>query len=550
MTAEFNLLHEPWIVATRRDGSFEELSLLGLLDRAGDFSAIGGELPTQTFALTRLLLAFLHRALDGPADAEEWAELWESPGLPMDRITDYARRVEDRFYLFHDELPFMQVAGLRSNDGTDRGLQLLLTEVPAGTPLFSRRSRRSVQSIGSAEAARWLVNLHAYDIAGIKTGAVGDPLVKFGKGYADGAAVCAYIGGILLQGSTVRDTLLLNMIGRDLESHVTIGGGDDLPVWERDPDTVLRNQRQPRGAVQMYAWQSRRVRLSGNQDGVTGVLVCYGDRVDHANLHRVEPHTAWRLNATRSRAEKATVYSPLPHNPARAVWQGLAALLPSAARNSGKPGQPAAVLAPGVLHWAGHLVHEGYLPEDYVPTLRATGMVYNADRTSPQELIDDVLPLPLTLLGDDPAAAATVLGAADDADQAARTAADLATNVAVASGFRGKADLGPGPGAREDVYGLLEPQFRAWLAGLPGAASFEAARARWRETVRAAAWTVADDHTSAVPTTAWSGVETNGRRVNLPLADQWFRNALARALPLPDKPADDQDTDDREDLAS
>jgi CRISPR system Cascade subunit CasA len=39
--------------------------------RRSTFMTIGGEVPTQAFAITHLLLAFLHRAVEGPVDRDD-----------------------------------------------------------------------------------------------------------------------------------------------------------------------------------------------------------------------------------------------------------------------------------------------------------------------------------------------------------------------------------------------------------------------------------------------------------------------------------------------
>lgn len=92
----FNLLDEPWIVALGRDGRQREVSVLESFADATQIASLGGEVATQGFAITRLLLAFLHRALDGPGTYDDWAELWETPGLPAEKIAAYAARVRDR----------------------------------------------------------------------------------------------------------------------------------------------------------------------------------------------------------------------------------------------------------------------------------------------------------------------------------------------------------------------------------------------------------------------------------------------------------------------
>ncbi len=62
----FCLIDEPWVLVRRSDGPLAELSLLDAIGQAHQLAGLVGEVPTQVFALTRLLLAVLHRAVDGP----------------------------------------------------------------------------------------------------------------------------------------------------------------------------------------------------------------------------------------------------------------------------------------------------------------------------------------------------------------------------------------------------------------------------------------------------------------------------------------------------
>ena len=76
MVPVFNLITAQWILVQQQDGLVEEVSLLDLFARAHELRGVVGEVPTQTFAITRLLLAILHRALDGPSSIDDWARLW------------------------------------------------------------------------------------------------------------------------------------------------------------------------------------------------------------------------------------------------------------------------------------------------------------------------------------------------------------------------------------------------------------------------------------------------------------------------------------------
>ena len=57
---EFNLLEEPWIKVLDGECRIHEVSLTDLFEQAHIYRDLCGELPTQDFAVLRLLLAVLH----------------------------------------------------------------------------------------------------------------------------------------------------------------------------------------------------------------------------------------------------------------------------------------------------------------------------------------------------------------------------------------------------------------------------------------------------------------------------------------------------------
>lgn len=528
----FNLIDQPWIIALDDHGRAQEVSILDLFERAPQFVAIGGEVPTQVFAITRLLLAFLHRAIDGPADQGDWLQLWETKKLPIDPIQAYADRVRRRFDLFDPVAPFYQVAGLRTAKNELSGLEKIVADVPNGAPFFTTRSIASLERLDVAEAARWLVHVHAFNPSGIKSGAVGDPTVKGGKGYPIGTGWAGQLGGILVQGGDLRETLVLNLIGRDAETYVRIGGQDDVPPWEREPDGPTWQERPPRGAIDLYTWQTRRVRLAGDSDGVMGVVLANGDKIQPQNLHGVEPHSAWRYSLPQTKKHKITVYMPQTHDPNRSVWRGLGALLPSV---SGRPrttsAEPQPFLAPGVLQWISDLVGQGYLPDAFKPGIRVCGAAYAEQNATFGDIFDDELPLSILVLREDhPAAGRAAVGAVEDADAAATDVWRLAENVAQAAGAEPK--TGAGDGARELLYAMLEDPYRRWVAALVPGVDIDAARRRWRKEVYQSARTIAADIVAAAPPSAWMGREIRNRLINVAVAEAWFNAALRRLLPV------------------
>lgn len=534
----FNLIDEPWIIVLDSNSRAQEVSILDLFERAPQFAAIGGEVPTQTFAITRLLLAFLHRALEGPADQDDWLELWTADDLPMDRIRAYADKVRNRFDLFDPKVPFYQVAGLHTAKNDLSGLEKIVADIPNGAPFFTTRSAASVECLSAAEAARWLVHVHAFDPSGIKSGAIGDPTVKGGKGYPIGTGWSGQLGAILVQGGDLRETLVLNLVGRDVETYVRIGESDDLPPWERDPDGPTWAERPPRGAIDLYTWQTRRVRLAGNRDGVHGVILANGDKIQPQNLHGLEPHSAWRYSEPQSKKYKTTVYMPLAHDPNRSVWRGLGALLPAVSgRTRSSSSQPQPFLAPGVLQWISDLVEQGYLPENYKPEIRVCGAVYAEQNATIGDIVDDELPLSIRVLREDhPEAGRTAVGGVEDASAAASELWKLAENIAQAAGAEPKS--GAGDSARELLYAMLEEPYRRWVSTLVPGADIEAARRRWRQVVYQSARSIAGQTVRAAPPSAWMGREVRNRLINVAIAEAWFNAALRRLIPAEKQPTE------------
>ncbi|HQE69931.1 MAG TPA: type I-E CRISPR-associated protein Cse1/CasA, partial [Atopobiaceae bacterium] len=111
---EFNLVDEPWIRVRFLSGEIKEMSLLDVFRNASIIAALVNDLPTQDFAILRVLLAILRRSvmqgLGGDEDpVEVWDELWNADDLPIPQIESYVATWRNRFDLFDETVPFMQV---------------------------------------------------------------------------------------------------------------------------------------------------------------------------------------------------------------------------------------------------------------------------------------------------------------------------------------------------------------------------------------------------------------------------------------------------------
>lgn len=535
----FSLLDEPWIPVLDAAGRHREVSLRGLFEQAADLRMIACELPTQTFAILRLALAILHRTTGGPPSEAAWNGLWRDRQLPLEDVADYLDAFRDRFDLLHPERPFYQVADLRAAKNSTYGLERLIADVPNGMPFLTTRAGSGVDSITPAEAARWLVHCQAYDPSGIKTGAVGDPRVKGGRGYPIGVASLGALGGVHLEAATLLETLLLNLV--PIAPGWQRADERDLPVWEREPQTAVEeadSTRGPYGLLSLYTWQSRRIRLFGDASGITGAMISNGDRLDWQDRHLLEPMSVWGRSAPREREQKRTpIYLPRPHDHTRALWRGLQTLLPSPPPPGGEPPQR---LSPMVVRWLARLTVTGVMPSEFQIRPRAVSITYGTQQAVIDEVFSDALTMNVMLLVEHSALRATAVDAAADAESAVQVLRRLAVNLVRAAGGR-DTDDGEADRAAERAYALLDRAFRDWLARLGPDSDPAKERASWQRLVRRAVARLGGELVAAAGPAAWvgrSGVDRAGRQVHYSSsqAEAWFRAGLAKALPMAAEP--------------
>lgn len=536
----FDLVSRPWLPAQRLDGTTVELSLRDVFAQAAGIRRLVGDLPTQEFALLRLLLAILHDAVDGPAEIEDWGDLWESDD-PFAAVPAYLDRHRDRFDLLHPHHPFFQVAGLRTEKDDVGPLNRIVADVPNGDLFFSMR-RPGPGKLSFAEAARWLVHVHAFDVSGIKSGAVGDPRVKGGKGYPQGPGWAGNLGGVFAEGDTLRKTLLLNLISAD--NDFLRAAKDDRPVWRRppvgpapieaDPDDP-----RPSGPRDLYTWQSRRVRLHSADDGITGAVLAYGDPLPLHGMQNREPMSGWRHSVPQEKKLGIKpVYLPLQHDPNRAAWRGLAALLGDRGRGREAREQrqgPEERLPPRVVEWLSRLAYEDFLPRRALIRTRVVGAAYGTQQSVVDEVVDDSVLLPVVVLHEErPEYGQAAVDAVADADKAVAALGHLAGNLARAAG----ADPGPPTETARDLgFAELDGPYRQWLRDLARSTDPEHARADWQVNVSGIIRDLGRRLLNGAGPAAAEGryVELRDERgtrwVNDAQADLWFRTRLNTVLP-------------------
>lgn len=522
----FSLLDEPWVRVRTLTGDVQEVSLVQVFEQAHQLRGLAGEIPTQDMAVLRVLEAVLlgaTRATDPRSDDEtldHWEAWWRPGRFQVDVVTGYLERHRARFNLLDGSAPFMQVAGLHTASGNASGLIKLIADVPDGHQYFTTRAGRQIESLTFAEATRWLIHCHAFDPAGIKTGAVGDDRVKGGKGYSMGyPAWVGNLGVIVVSGANLFETLMLNL------PLSMVSDLDDRPVWERPllPPGVCEDHLMPTGPADLFTWPSRRVRLLERHGRIVDVQISNGDRLGPQNQYKNEPMASWRKSQNQSKRDGDDVYMPVLHAPERRIWQGLGSLLITAKGTTQR--------AP-VLEWLATLIEAGYLPEDYRVRLRTVGIEYGAQASSIAGAVDDGLDAHLGALTD-PILVQCAVDAASRASNAVVALVNLASNLELASG--GEAER-PRSRTFEFGYGLLDASYRRWLGELADVATTAERLDAWSRQVRQILIDAGQDLITAAGPAAVVGhpVSKMGsderQRIDSGLAGIWFRAALNKAL--------------------
>ncbi|WP_238552353.1 type I-E CRISPR-associated protein Cse1/CasA [Bifidobacterium cuniculi] len=484
----------------------------------------------------------------------EWLELLDKGPKDPDiwkALDQYLECYEDRFDLVDPEKPFMQVAGLHTAKDDMKGLDWLVLDMPAGMHLFTTRTESSLQRMSMAEAARWLVTIQAFDVSGIKSGAIGDPRVKGGKGYPIGTAWCGNLGGLLNEGSNLWETLMYNFVSDELfdTDEENVDWSDDRPVWERAPLTaaVEKSYNQPqadtgipryfKGPATLCTWQSRRIRLAHDGEYVTGVLLCNGDRLKPQNAQGYETMTAWRRSEPQEKALKQpVVYMPRRHDPTRSLWRNLPALTVAAQ----EPDAINATLRPRSLDWLEQVMEQDQERGESTRPMRlhAYGVQYGNQEAVIEAMVDDALDLDLCLLtAQNPFIGQELAATVNLVDEGISALANLASNIAMAASLDPE---GPRAQARERGYSSFDGVFRQWLRHV-NLQNFDEEILRWRQTVRQLLLRLGIEQASLAPQKAIVGREISrknnatGEEVtthySVALAEIWFRAKVNTIIP-------------------
>ncbi|MBP6105169.1 MAG: type I-E CRISPR-associated protein Cse1/CasA [Steroidobacteraceae bacterium] len=331
----FNLLDTPWLPVRMLGGQVTELGLLKLFEQASQIEGLIESSPPNLVALHRLLLAIAHRALTRSLGT--WTDRdrarWYREGLPTDALVDYLHHWRERFWLFHPEHPFMQVAALATAEETRDKLkpwtQIALDSANGNTPVvFDHAVDTEPMEVCASVAVRSLLGFLQFTPGG---------LVQVFRS-ADKAGPLADTAAVIPVGSSLTEALALGL-------HPATDTADDSPPWERGLTTLAHLRADPtlaRGICDRYTRLSRAVLLMPHTtaQSVSVRWLRFG-----AGLALAEDPSAPDPMASFRAGSNGLVR--MTFHEGRAIWRDLGALLPD---STGIHAQPAAIVS-----WASNL---------------------------------------------------------------------------------------------------------------------------------------------------------------------------------------------------
>ncbi len=532
---EFNLLREPWIRCVDLEGKPRSVGLAEVIQSAHELRAIVDESPLVVAALHRLILAILHRNL-GPKDTETWGILWKQHQFPAEVFDSYWQKWESRFDLFHETHPFYQTASITKEDGP-KPLSILEFHRASGNnaTLFDHTVDDSWPAMTPFAAASALVAHQTFALSGtlgyLRGGESGETSADKSSNDAPSARGLFCI----VQGGNLFETLLLNLAEYDPADYPS-----DLPNWEND-QAQAKAQRQPSGRLDLFTWQSRRVRLfcrlnNSGETEVEKVILVAGLKVsDTWNPITEKDESLQCFGLNRIKSEKGKEQRPWyqPQMDAdQAVWRNSNAILYGL--QSEKKHQKQSL----GLHWLAQLVADFELLQNFVCRIEVLGLSTEPGKNKIQLWRREQIPISAGILGDAHCkeALANALSCSDETAFALRKATEkLAAEILAPSLDQNKADpkrvkqLAESLGTERQYWSALGINFLQYLESLSDSQNLvddearynqqDTALASWRQNVRDAAQNAFDQTAS--------GSTQNGRGLRArALADNELRRSL------------------------
>jgi len=453
----FDLVSSPWLPIMDASG---RQRMVGLRDVLADAHRIQGLIersPLALVALYRLLLSIVRRT-HGPLTGGTWAALWRAGHLDASLLDAYWARWTPRLALFDRDYPFMQDPSLGAASSVS--VAKLSPDRAAGNNavLLDHSLDATPCGLTPAAAARLMIGHQAFALQGFVSVEPGqDP--RLYKSAPDGPLIGGLV--VLIQGGNLARTLLLNLCpvpGRPLARE---GSPGDRPTWEREA-SAREIDRYPDGPCDLLTWQSRRILLRRDADGLVRRAWIQRKAAiprdwDRAAAEPMMPHVVGAAGAA------GLGIRPLRPQPGRALWRDLPTLL--SAHEDGRLSTP-------TLSGVAAEIDAGVLPSGYLFALRLIALANR--QAAPLYWIDEQVIAPGRMLAE-PARAGHLALAMGMAELVAGAAVRAARSLAV--GLLTSGDRVPPAADVERIVQRLRVAPRYWERLAPRVAALQDALA-------------------------------------------------------------------------
>jgi len=313
----FNLIDENWIPVRFADGTRSELGIRDTLLRSRQIAVIEDPSPLVVAALHRFLLALLYRALQGPTDIEQANNLFRK-GLPGEEITAYLQTWRNRFWLFDNSYPFFQISDYEPSEKKGRkqwrSWSAMTAEHNADNAkvLFDHLDVTTPGAITPSQATRWLIACQTFALGG------GNSDFRYTKSGPSATAAM-----VVPLGNHLSDTLILSLVPENREILQ-----EDIPVWEREPDSLESLQRgvarTVSGFADLYSWRTRSIKLNLDSEKALVIGLAFASGVGCTSEGFVDPMLAYSMDEKKGKL-------PIQFRD-RGLWRDFDSLLPDASR--------------------------------------------------------------------------------------------------------------------------------------------------------------------------------------------------------------------------
>jgi CRISPR system Cascade subunit CasA len=443
----YNLVDEPWISCTSRDGTRMQIGLRELLATAHELRGIESQNPLTAAALLRVLLALVHRVVDGPRRARDWRALYTAKRFAGESIDKYFQTFNDRFDLFSDTYPFYQTAGLSIVDAHGNhspvSAAVIMHERASGNnkTIFDHTTDDTPLALTPAQAALALITTQMFALGGLNKKTT-KPF-GFQQSYLNAPMVSGIF--IALTGESLFETLMLNLLLP--ESH-TIRGDNDKPVWERD-DAGADRAIPPKGYLDFLTCKCRHIRLLPER---------IGDAVIVSKLHIAQGEAFPDVENPafmRKKNVKTGEWYCLQLDPDRLVWRDSTSLF---AFDTATDHRPAAFRQAVSMH------REVPLSSQYL----CTAIALANDKANPLAWRKEILSVPFALLENEYTVQTLTagMGRADDVARILDGAVKTFIRNVLPPNSKDVNEKAAATGAMRFYWDRLERHFHTFLGGI------------------------------------------------------------------------------------